>query len=305
MKRPDISTAQLAKLCGVSQGTVDRALNDRPDIRAETKRKILSTAKQYGYRADVETPSGTELVGQVGIVVFNLNNEYFSKLIMETEYALRKRGYCAVVMMTHYDAQREIECIRELYNMGVAGILLCSVSGGTTFDNYLKLFDIPIVAIGNDIGSIPYVGIDDFAAMRDFAKHLSLEQYDDRIYFSPPLRYPDGTHAQRRRYEGFLSAIGDLPHRVVTDIDKVEKLYEARTVILCSTDYYALQVYARTSGAKITGFDNLDILEKCAFPIDTVGYSISQIADAAVEVLLENKKQGRIFPHTIVEHNAR
>lgn len=36
--------------CGVSEGTVDRALNDREGIKKETKEKILKVAKELGYR---------------------------------------------------------------------------------------------------------------------------------------------------------------------------------------------------------------------------------------------------------------
>lgn len=40
MKHLKITTAELSKICGVSQGTVDRALNNRPDINAETKKGL-------------------------------------------------------------------------------------------------------------------------------------------------------------------------------------------------------------------------------------------------------------------------
>lgn len=48
-----ITTAELARLCSVSQGTVDRALNNRSGIKAETKERILKTAAQYGFRGAV------------------------------------------------------------------------------------------------------------------------------------------------------------------------------------------------------------------------------------------------------------
>ena len=111
MKRMRITTAELSKICGVSQGTVDRALNNRADINAETKTKIINVAKQYGYREYVDSDSENKIVGQIGIIVFNLNNEYFSKLITEIEFILRNIGLSAVIMMTHYDKQYEIECI--------------------------------------------------------------------------------------------------------------------------------------------------------------------------------------------------
>ena len=42
MNHLKITTAELSKICGVSQGTVDRALNNRADINSETKKRIVS-----------------------------------------------------------------------------------------------------------------------------------------------------------------------------------------------------------------------------------------------------------------------
>ena len=182
MKELKITTSQIAKICGVSQGTVDRALNGRPDIKAETKQKILDVARQYGYREYIDT-TPDQIVGQIGIIIFNLNNEYFSELVTELEYALRKIKFGATIMMSHYDKQYEIECIRNLYNIGVDGIVLCSINSGVEFENYLKLFDIPIVAVGNKVGSLPYVGIDDFTAMKEMTEKILKDKPENIIFF--------------------------------------------------------------------------------------------------------------------------
>ena len=134
MNNMKITTSMLAKICGVSQGTVDRALNNRPGISEKTKENIINTAKEYGYRKNEENNR------QIGIVVFNLNNEYFSGLITDIEFALRKIGYSTVVKFTHYSKQYEIKCINNLYNMGVEGIILCPVNSGENFENYTDLF---------------------------------------------------------------------------------------------------------------------------------------------------------------------
>ena len=301
MKHLKITTAELSKICGVSQGTVDRALNNRADINAETKRRIINVAKQYGYREYVDSNPKNKISGQVGMVIFNLNNEYFSKLIMETELILRKLGFSAVIMMTHYDKQYEIECIRNLYNMGVQGIILCSVNSGSEFNNYLQLFDIPIVAVGNNIGSVPYVGIDDFSAMRDMTAKVIADGYTDLIYFSPALKYADA-YAQKLRYGGFLSAVSNRKHEIVTDIEEISESYKDKTAIICSTDYYAFQVYAKVKNVKIVGFDNLDAIEKYKINIDSVGYSIPEIARLAVDIIVGKKNNGVIVNHRIEEH---
>ena len=295
-----ITTAELAQICGVSQGTIDRALNNRADINSETKKRIVSIAKQYGYRKYIDSDVENKSVGQIGIIVFNLNNEYFSKLITETELILRELGFSAVVMMTHYDRQYEIECIRNMYNMGVQGIILCSVNSGEEFDNYLKLFDIPIVAVGNNIGSVPYVGIDDFCAMKDMTEKLLAEGYTDLIYFSPALKYEDA-YAQKTRYEGFLTAVSDRKYSLVTDIDQIEECYNDKTVVICSTDYYAFQVYFKAKNVKIVGFDNLDAIKKYKLNIDSVGYSVPEIAKSAIDIIVTGKTDGVTVKHSIFE----
>lgn len=303
MNHLKITTAELSKICGVSQGTVDRALNNRADINSETKKRIISIAKQYGYRKYIESDVENKSVGQIGIIVFNLNNEYFSKLITETEFILRELGFSAVIMMTHYDKQYEIECIRNMYNMGVQGIILCSVNSGSEFNNYLNLFDIPIVAVGNNIGSVPYVGIDDFCAMRDMTEKLLAEGYTDLIYFSPALKYKDA-YAQESRYKGFLNAVSDRKYSLATDIDQIEECYNDKTAVICSTDYYAFQVYFKAKNAKIVGFDNLDAIKQYKLNIDSVGYSVSEIARAAIDIIVGKKSGNFTVAYKIIEHKA-
>lgn len=303
MNHLKITTAELSKICGVSQGTVDRALNNRADINSETKKRIVSIAKRYGYRKYIDSDVENKSVGQIGIIVFNLNNEYFSKLITETEFILRELGFSAIIMMTHYDKQYEIECIRNMYNMGVQGIILCSVNSGSEFNNYLNLFDIPIVAVGNNIGSVPYVGIDDFCAMRDMTEKLLAEGYTDFIYFSPALKYKDA-YAQKSRYEGFLTAVSDRKYCLVTDIDQIEECYNNKTAVICSTDYYAFQVYFKAKNAKIVGFDNLDAIEQYKLNIDSVGYSVSEIARSAIDIIVGKKSGNVTVAYRIIEHKA-
>lgn len=298
MKHLKITTAELSRICGVSQGTVDRALNNRSDISAATKAKIINAAKQYGYRELVDSPNENKIVGQVGIIVFNLNNEYFSKLITEFECILHEHGLTAIIMLTHYDQKYEIECIRSMYNIGVLGIVLCSVNRGSEFENYLKMFDIPIVAVGNNIGSVPYIGIDDFSAMKDMTEKVIADGYTNLIYFSPALKYPNA-YAQHLRYDGFINAVSQVQHSTVTDIDEINEYYDDKTAVICSTDYYAYQVYTKVKNVKVVGFDNLDSIEKYKFRIDSVGYSLNEIARNTVETIMQKKNKSIIVKHSI------
>lgn len=301
MRNMEITTSRLAEICGVSQGTVDRALNGRGEINLETKQKILRAAKQYGYRKPAERSESDKIKGQIGIVVFNLNNEYFSDFITETEQILSELGYCAVVMTTQYDMQKEIECIKNLYNMGVCGIILCSSGFGKDFKNYLALFDIPIVAIGNDLGFIPYAGVDNFSAMREMTLSVLKEGYSNLVYFSPALKYKNAA-AQILRYKGFLSAADGKNFKIASDISEVCETCGKDTAVICSADYYALLVYFKTKCKKITGFDNISAIKKYNLKIDSVDSSVKETAKAAVDIIMNKKETSVVIPHRIVKY---
>lgn len=301
MNHLKITTAELATICGVSQGTIDRALNNRSDIKPETKEKILKIAKLYGYREYIHSNTPIEITEQIGIIIFNLNNEYFSQLVMEIENILKKIGMCAVIMLTHYDKHHEIECIRKMYNMGVKGIILCSVNSGDEFVNYLNMFDIPIVAVGNRIDKIPYSGIDDFKAMYDMTNQMIDDGYKRFVYFSPALKYDDA-YAQKMRYLGFLKAVGSFPNETVTDIEDLDDIYGKESVVVCSSDYYSFLAYARVKNSKITGFDNTDAIKKYKFSIDSVDYSFEEIAKGAVSLITQPRSEDIVVKHTIVRY---
>lgn len=299
MKNLNISTSALSKICGVSQGTVDRALNNRPGIKLSTKQKILTAAKKFGYRAPIQANTG-KVIGQIGIVVFDLNNEFFSELIMELEYAFRSEGYGTSVMFSHYDADYEIECIINLYNMGVKGIVLCSVNSGAEFTNFLNMLGIPIAAVGNRISGVPYIGLDDFASMHRLTETVLKNRWDNIFYFSPAIEYPNA-FAQRLRYEGFLKAAGNTEYTVLTNIEDVRSAYEGKTVFICSTDYYAIQIYRKNRNVKIFGFDNISALDKYKLPISSVGYSAAQIAQCAADIIKNRRKDVFTVDYFIVE----
>ena len=157
------------------------------------------------------------------------------------------------------------------------------------------------MAVANDIPSLPYVGIDDFQAMKMAAEYVGEKSCRNLIYFSPAIQYEEN-NAQKRRLEGFMAGLPkDISYSVITDIEKIRKEYPEETIIICSTDYYALEVFFKTKGVRIIGIDNIDILDRYRIPITSVGYSITEIAQGAVELILTREKEKRIVDFYLVE----
>ena len=66
-----ITIKQIAEICGVSRGTVDRVINGRGKVKEEKRALILQTMEKFGYQPN---PAARALVSQrqspiVGIII--------------------------------------------------------------------------------------------------------------------------------------------------------------------------------------------------------------------------------------------
>ena len=310
MKNRSISTTQLAKICGVSQGTVDRALNNREGINRDTKEKVLRVAKQYGYRP--KTRVKTVWDGRshlIGVVVFNLDNPYFSDFLTRIEKLCSKNGYSTVVMFTHTDGQREIECIDSLYHMNVDGIVISPVNTGEEFENYLLSLEIPIVTIANKLERIPYIGIDNNSAMRNTVEYVLNCGYDRLIYVKPDLNNSDFSFAQKERLNAFCDLLNknDVEFAVCEHENAERELnLKKRNAYICANDFTAIRVYsfAKRNNAGIIGFDNVDLIDLCDFKLDSVFYDVKATAASVMQYLINGKLDNTPIPFKIIKRGS-
>ena len=311
--RGHVSTTTLAKICGVSQGTVDRALNNRDGISPKTKEKILAAAKKYGYRPNIHARNlagGKSML--IGVVVFDLDNEYFSEFLMHFEEECTKRGYSIVVMFTHKDTEKEIDCIKNLYYMSVDAITLFPANNGKDFEEFLASLEIPIVCIGNRLNNFDYVGIDNCLAMHEVTQYVKGKGYEKLIYVKPALNQPN-SFAQKERLKGFEEFCkNSKTEYAVTLLNDAEKEIDAskKCAFVCPTDIYAIKLLqiAKEKGLGIIGFDNLKLIDDLSLKLDSVAYDIGTTAHSCINLLIDakGKTEANItaIPHKIIKRGS-
>lgn len=292
-----ITTTQLARICGVSQGTVDRALHNRGEINPKTRERILSVAKEYNYIPTVENRiDGNSML--IGVILFDLYNEYFSKLAMSLVNAAKSVGYSIIFQFSEKDEKNEREALEYFDYIGVDGIILFSVgSDDEEYKAFLSLLKKPLVLVGNKMLDLPYIGIDDTAAMREVTERIIEKTDSEKIsYFAPALENKlHSTNAQRLRLNGFIEAATahGKPYEIIRDIKGISDL----SGIVCSTDYYALRVLKHLGypeNVVISGFDNISFINNLFTPILTVEYSTDKIAAECINYILGKKFNTKI-----------
>lgn len=303
MKRfSKITTTRLARICGVSQGTVDRALHGRGEIAEKTRERILSVAREYDYIPTVHgSENGNSML--IGVVLYDLYNEFFSKLAMSLVEAAKEIGYSIIFQFSDKDLATERSALEYFDFIGVDGIVLFSVgSDSEEYKNYLHSLKKPLVLIGNPMYGLPFFGVDDEAAMHDLTLRLCADAPRGPVlYFAPILKRDlHEENCQRRRLSGFVRAMTHLarPFRVVTEVEELSDF----GAIVCSTDYYALKALRYLQGEqdlKIAGFDNISLLKLLDRRVLTVEYSTDRIARQSIHYLLGNRYSNHI-PYTVL-----
>ncbi|MBQ8880016.1 MAG: LacI family DNA-binding transcriptional regulator [Clostridia bacterium] len=301
MKRfSKITTTQIARICGVSQGTVDRALHNRDGINPKTKARILDIAKEYDYRPNIQLNDQANSM-LIGVVLFDLYNEYFSKLAMSLVNEARKFGYSIIFQFSGKEEKNEKKALEYFDYIGVDGIVLFSVgSDNEEYKKYLYSLKKPIVLIGNRLFDLPFVGIDDEAAMYDLSRKIAENALSgDIVYFAPVLKKQlHSSNAQRMRLDGFVRAMTALrkSYRIATEIEELSNCGG----IICATDHYVLRALNHLGypkNAQIAGFDNVSVLKNVNVRILSVDYSTDKIARETINYIL-----GRQYTST-VEHS--
>ena len=181
-----VTTKDIAKACGISRGTVDRALNDRGRINQETKEKILRVAKEMGYRPDLLARSLVKgKTMSIGVVVFDILNRYFAQMVNSIEMKAKSKGYFVNITLQEKDPEMEIQLINSLVDRRMDGIILCPVNKGIKFTKFIESLPIPVVVIGNMVSpSVPFIGIDERKAASDATNLIVSKCYERIVLFA-------------------------------------------------------------------------------------------------------------------------
>ncbi|GHU64528.1 LacI family transcriptional regulator [Spirochaetia bacterium] len=327
-----ITTIEIAKICNVSQGTVDRALNGRPGISPATREKILKVLKEHNYTPHLIASSlsrGKSMT--IGVVVFDLNNRYFSQMSNFINLIAHEHGYSTYLSVTEKNPETEIQILRNLASRRVDGLILVPISKGKEYISSLKSINIPTVVVGNNLDGFPFVSINDYKAAYDGTRYIVEAGYRQIVFVCPPLRKKGerggklNLYSQELRFRGFkhyISTVMDenpkFKYEVLFQKDFIESAIsmvrsgKKRIAFFCSADVYALKLLKtfREQGisvpgdAGIMGFDNLDILEYVSPRLTTVSASVDMVGHEAMNMLFklmngETLEDNYYVPHTI------
>ena len=323
-----VTIKEIAAICGLSIGTVDRAMHGRAGINPETRERVMTVARQLGYRPHLLARSlVTGSTMTIGVIVPNLKNPFFSELVEVIQLQARASGYHVYMMLSEFNLGEEKESLERLRALNVDGIIIVPLDRGRSFHAYLKSLTTPVVTISNRVAQgWPWVGIDDRLAVRDAVRFVMSRGYASITFVTQEKEQAPGSlpfYSDEQRILGYRDALreadGALAPLVITDTEMIRVIHETRlagqprTCIVCSCDAVALEVMTVLKGygiaiprdAGLMGFDNLEELRYITPRLATVASPIKEIGVEAFAALLaalrEDCATNRVLEHRIIE----
>jgi LacI family transcriptional regulator len=318
-----LTIKDLARICGVSVGTVDRALRDRPGIHATTREKVLAAVREHGYTPNIIARSlRTRRSWEIGLIVHDLENEFFAELVNAVQETAWQRGYFLQVAVSRRQPARERSALEHMAARSVDGILLFPTSVDPGFDAFLRGLGRPIVTIANRVGAAwPFVGLRDRAILRAATADIIARGYRRLFFVGPFDVFPERINLYEidERWAGFQEAVAQAPGvegLLLAGSDYVERLRAVdlaavRTAVVCASDIFALEILRdlRARGIEVPrdvglmGFDAIDALRYVSPALSTVEYPVQRMGELAFSLLIEPPSEAQGAP--LVELDAK
>ncbi|MBU5436789.1 LacI family transcriptional regulator [Tissierella sp. MSJ-40] len=314
VKRPTIY--DIANTANVSPATVSRVLSGANyPISDDTKKLVLDVAEELEYRPSSSKYVTKSRLSEIGVIVPNLSNPYYSTLVLAVERFAAENKMRVLLCNSNGDENLEKYYVESLIQKKIKGIIISSVASSVDHINNIRYTGASVVSFDQ------IVDIDCNKVSFDYreggylaTKHL-IDLGHRRIAFISPYLT---RHSRKKIFEGYKdclvshnikveeSLIFTFPELVEksenTGLDHTDNEYYTKellrlkdrpTAIFCINDVIALKVLKELKfhGIKvpeevsIVGFDNIDILEVISPRLTTVDQCTYEMGRLAAEML--------------------
>ncbi len=315
-----VTAKEIAQQLGLSAASVSFALNGRPGVSAETRARVLETARALGY----EFPTTRD--AESGTIVFVYYNRhqifdtaFFSQMARGAKEATEEAGYRFAT--TEIASFRDVSVqIQHLVESQPAGVLLLATEMGVNDLMPFAALDLPIVLLD----TCHSCGLDRVQINNHEGAHIAVDylfsrygempgflacgnrigNFQDREdgYYLAAQR--NGASAGRAVVHELAADIAGAKQDMLSLIDAGEPL--ARSYF-CSFDAIAqgaMQAFAERGyripeDVAFIGFDNAPESARAVPPLTTINVPAAYMGSIGARRLIETLREGEHHPLTI------
>ncbi|KZE84243.1 catabolite control protein A [Paenibacillus elgii] len=316
--------------------TVSRVVNNNPNVKPQTRKKVFEAIERLGYRPNaVARGLASKKTTTVGVVIPDISNSIFSEVARGIEDIANMYHYNIILSNADKKKEKEIRVINTLLEKQVDGLLFM---GGAITEEHIQAFktsSVPVVlcATADEQRTIPSVDIDHEKAAFDAVNVLLENGHRDIAMISGTLQDPANGYARYQGYKKALEAaniplredlvrIGNYRYESGLEVTKYFLELDNRpTAIFAATDEMAIGAIhtLQDNGLKVPedmsviSVDNIRMASMVRPLLTTVAQPMYDIGAVAMRLLtkLMNKETKDaselsqvILPHEVIYRNS-
>jgi DNA-binding LacI/PurR family transcriptional regulator len=306
-----VTISRVAQEAGVSIQTVSRVINNRPDVAAETRERVLQVINRLGYQPNAIARSlVSRRTRTLGLITADFSDYFFTQVIAGAEVEARKHGYFFMLGSTERNYQDEPEYIRLLTEHHVEGILFARPSTEPSNHHLAELVQqgVPVVTTAYYLPGQPLtvVDVDNVDGGRQATACL-VESGHRQIAMITGVAgwksvadrsagYLEILQAANIAYDPGLVAEGDWSYesgyRAMQTLLAGQRTF---TALFAQNDRMAigairaLREMGRTvpKDVSVVGFDDIPVAAYCEPPLTTVRQPMRLVGESATRLLIQ------------------
>ncbi len=315
-KKKGITTADIARMTGLSRATVSAVLNRKPGVNPETREKVFDVIRATGYETGMFSRSLLSQLSRMVIVLSpGISNPFYHQFFEGIARTLEPEGYHVLFQHTWWGEEGTMPVLERIQSYGPAGII---VHGSLEGAPAVLDFGVPCVGIEADAGLRAHRVSFDVPKAAKLITDYVIQCGHRRIAF---LAGPE-CEATRQRKVGIIEAFVDRGIELVNLVvryncdDPAHGYQEALhllqtpetrpTAIFCYNDYCAFGVYRAAhdlglhipNDLSVTGFDGIEVGELLGPPLTTVSIFPQRQGEEAARLLIRAIR-GEIGPEPV------
>lgn len=272
-------------------------------MRRATAARVEKAIRELGYHANASArslASGRSTI--VGLVVSDIENPFFPEVTRAFQEAAHLRGLETIVMSTHYDPVRTLDCVRRLGALQVAGVAVLTSEMDRAAMEFLarKGMCAVYLDVGRAGARTANIRLDYSAGIQQAVEHLKQLGHRSLAFISGPTELA----SLRIRRDAFLktAAACGLEHTVVEADLTIQGGYWAcgrvwsrfrPTAVVAANDLMAIGALHAAydhrlrvpDDLSVVGFDNILFSEYTQPTLTTVAISRRDLGETAFQAL--------------------
>ncbi|GAA2450093.1 LacI family DNA-binding transcriptional regulator [Agromyces soli] len=295
----------VARLAGVSIGTVSRVLSGNPATSPESRERVREAALQLGYTPNARAQSlRLARTGVIGLSISDVRNPFFADAAHGAEQEALAAGRVTMLANADEDSAIEARYLRAFRAQRVDGVLMSPQGGSAEGARSLVEAGIPVVLLNRTLDGVdaPVVTFDVRQGIEQAIMHLRDRGHRRIGLIAGPVSVSTG-RARVSAFESIRDELGLDPAPELVQLadgrrgggaDAAERLLDlspAPTAVLSSNALMSSGAFeairGRGAAVELVSFDDQDWMRLVDPPLSVIEQDAAHMGAVAMRLLLE------------------